>query len=63
MILLSTLPDDGADIGRKQNAARAVHDDVADREFSALRLATGLVIDGQGETADLLIVSRSGRRS
>ena len=39
MILLSALPDDGADIGREQDAARAIHDDVPDRKFAARRLA------------------------
>ena len=62
MILLPALPDDGADIGREQDAARAIHDDVADREFAARRLAARLVIDRQGETADLPVLVGIGRR-
>jgi hypothetical protein len=60
--LLPALADDIADAGREERTARSIHDDVANRELTALRLATRFVIDGQGKAAYFPAIVGIGRR-
>ena len=55
-LLQLALIDDAADRLREERASHPVHDDLADGDLAADRLAARLEIDGGGETAALALL-------